>query len=160
MLMIKSADFSACRKYRYSLWRIWKESKPYALFVSLNPSTADENYDDSTVTRCIRYADSWGYGGMCKANIFAFRATKPKDMKAAEDPIGPENDRYLTLLSLDAGITVCGWGNHGSYLDRDQKALLLLKDPHCLGITSHGKPRHPLYLKKDLKPRRYIYVRR
>lgn len=156
--MIKSADFSACRKYRYSLWRTWIKSKPYALFVCLNPSTADENYDDNTVTRGIRYADSWGYGGFCMANIFAFRATDPKDMKAAEDPIGPENDRYLTILSLEAGVTVGGWGNHGSHLDRDKEVLLLLKDPHCLSITAKGKPQHPLYLKKDLKPRGYVYV--
>ena len=154
--MNKTADFSSCRKYRYTLWRQWNKEKPYALFVCLNPSTADANYDDPTVRRCIRYADSWGYGGMYMANIFAFRATNPKDMKKAFCPVGHYNDNNLYWLSQGAGITVCGWGNHGSYLGRDKEVLLLLKDPHCLGTTESGQPRHPLYLKKTLTPRRYI----
>ena len=40
------AKFSACRKYRYALWRNWDESKPYAMIIGLNPSTADENEND------------------------------------------------------------------------------------------------------------------
>jgi len=34
------AKFSACRKYRYALWRNWDESKPYAMIIGLNPSTS------------------------------------------------------------------------------------------------------------------------
>ena len=46
------AKFSACRKYRYALWRNWDESKPSAMIIGLNPSTADENENDPTITRC------------------------------------------------------------------------------------------------------------
>ena len=152
------AEFSPCRKYRYSLWRFWQKDCRYAAFVCLNPSTADETENDPTVRRCINYAHDWGYGGMIMLNIFAFRATEPKDMKLAEDPVGPDNDFHLRTASSKAGITVCGWGNHGSYLGRDKEALLLLKDPHCLTVTAGGHPGHPLYLKKSLKPRRYIYA--
>lgn len=48
------------------------------MFIGLNPSTADETQDDPTVRRCIRYAQSWGYGALYMTNIFAFRATDPR----------------------------------------------------------------------------------
>jgi hypothetical protein len=54
------AKFSACRKYRYALWRTWDESKPSAMIIGLNPSTADENENDPTITRCFNFAKSWG----------------------------------------------------------------------------------------------------
>ena len=77
------AKFSACRKYRYALWRNWDGSKPYAMIIGLNPSTADENENDPTITRCINFAKSWGYGGVCVTNLFAYCATVPSDMKAS-----------------------------------------------------------------------------
>ena len=89
-----TAKLSECRKYRFALWRTWDDSKPYVMFVGLNPSTADETTDDPTLTRCINYAKSWGFGGVCMANIFAYRATEPSDMKAATDPIGSENNDW------------------------------------------------------------------
>ncbi|HHC7270859.1 TPA: DUF1643 domain-containing protein [Vibrio parahaemolyticus] len=67
--MKKTAKLSDCRTYRYELWRIWDEQKPYAMFVGLNPSTADETEDDPTIRRCIYFAKSWGYGGLCMANL-------------------------------------------------------------------------------------------
>lgn len=36
------AEVMACRLYRYSLWRVWDENRPYAMFIGLNPSTARE----------------------------------------------------------------------------------------------------------------------
>lgn len=153
-MMVKSAQFSDCRKYRYSLWRTWNKKKPYALFICLNPSTADANYDDPTIRRCIRFVDSWGgYGGFCMANLFAFRATNPVVMKKVEDPIGFENNEYLINLHNEAGITICAWGSHGNYLGRAKQALRFLDgDLYCLDLTMGGFPKHPLYLKKDLRP--------
>src|ERR1035441_6224581 len=37
------------QEYRYRLTRVWDESKPLAMFVMMNPSTADPNVDDPTV---------------------------------------------------------------------------------------------------------------
>ena len=102
-----TAKLSECRKYRFALWRTWDDSKPYVMFVGLNPSTADETTDDPTLTRCINYAKSWGFGGVCMANIFAYRATEPNDMKAATDPIGSENNDWLKKLS-NRGWYGCG----------------------------------------------------
>ena len=153
----KTAIFSSCRKYRYSLSRIWNQNKPYCFFCLLNPSTADENINDPTVSRCMRFASDWGYGGLMVGNIFAFRATDPKEMKAAAFPVGPENDKYLFEMSSGAGITVCGWGNHGKYKRRGDHVLKkILKDPHYLEMTKYGQPGHPLYLRSDLKPKPFL----
>jgi len=146
---------SADRRYRYVLWREWgdlDDASPYALFVGLNPSTADETNDDPTIRRCRRFAQDLGYGALCMVNLFAWRATSPKDMKAAPDPVGPENDRWLASLSREAGITIAAWGVHGAHLGRDMAVLPLLQEPHCLGQTAGGQPKHPLYLRADTRP--------
>jgi len=152
--MIKqSATFSPCNLYRYDLWRIWKQKKPYVNFVCLNPSTADANFDDPTIRRCIGYAADWGYGGMVMTNIFAYRSTDPKNLKHAEDPIGKSNDTVIRIISASAGLTIMAWGVHGAYLDRGYNVLPLLRNPHYLDLTKERFPKHPLYLKKSLKPK-------
>ena len=90
--MKKDAILSEDRKYRYVLSRIWDESKSMVMIIGLNPSTADETIDDPTIVRCIDFAKNWGYGGIYMLNLFAFRATLPKDMFSVENPIGDEND--------------------------------------------------------------------
>jgi len=84
--MKSHATFSPCRKYRYSLFRIWDEDKSLVLFIGLNPSTADEKEDDPTIRRCINFAKQWGwgYGGLIMGNLFSFRATQPSDLKQAK----------------------------------------------------------------------------
>jgi len=148
----KNAKFSACRKYRYALWRTWDESKPYAMIIGLNPSIADENKNDPTITRCINFATSWGYGAVCVTNLFAYCATVPSDMKASNDPIGTENDAWLYKLAREAAIIVAAWGNDGSYLNRSGEILGALLNLHCIKMNESGEPAHPLYLKADLKP--------
>lgn len=149
----QGAEFSVCRRYRYSLWRHWGESSEgYAMFIGLNPSTADETVNDPTVRRCIGFAQDWGYGGLVMTNLFSFRATKPGDMKASAEPIGPENDDYLTRLARDAAVVVAAWGNHGSHLGRADTVVSLLPGLQHLALTQRGQPGHPLYLASSLRP--------
>jgi hypothetical protein len=147
-----TAKLSKCRKYRFALWRTWDDSISYVMFVGLNPSTADENTDDPTLTRCINYAKSWGYGGICMANLFAFRATEPTFMKSVQDPVGSQNNRWLKRLASEAGLVVAAWGNDGSYLNRSKQVREFLPSLHCLKINKSGEPAHPLYQKADLQP--------
>lgn len=151
--MNQSATFSYCRKYRYSLWRQWNGLflSGYAMFIGLNPM-ADETTDDPTIRRCIRYAKKWGYGSLCMTNLFAFQATLPEDMKIAEDPVGPDNDKTLVQIAEDAEIIIAAWGKHGSYLGRDKVVRALFPQLHFLKLTRDGFPGHPLYLPKKLKP--------
>ena len=146
------ALLSADRMYRYSLWRIWDESLPVVMFVGLNPSTADESKDDNTIRRCIGFAKDWGYGGLYMANLFAYRATKPKDMKATPEPVGNDNNSILVELYNKADITIAAWSADGNFKNRDKEVQLLLPKLHVLKINKDGSPGHPLYLKKSLTP--------
>lgn len=151
--MLKSATLSPCKRYRYDLWRQWDTTKAHLLVVGLNPSTADATLDDPTIRRCIGFARLWGFGGLCMANLFAYRDTDPKRMKLAPEPVGPENDAILTDIASTAGMMLAAWGVHGSHNDRDQAVLALLReqgDPvYCLGTTKCGQPRHPLFMPKS-----------
>ncbi len=158
--MEKHAIFSPCRSYRYRLWRVWDKNIVPCAFIGLNPSTADENLDDPTIRRCIGFAKSWGFGGICMLNIFAFRATDPKVMKAQSDPVGPENKSNLIeaarVISMNEGQVIAAWGTHGRHNSQGSKVRMWLKEAgvplHYLKLTSDGSPNHPLYLKSDLKP--------
>ena len=147
--MKNTASLSRCGRFRYALWRTWDDTRPVVVFVGLNPSTADKTTDDPTLRRCINYARDWGYGGVCMANLFAYRATDPANMKAALDPVGPRNNHWLKRLGAEAGLVVAAWGNDGSYLGRSQQVLGLLPNPHCLKINKSGEPAHPLYQRAD-----------
>ena len=146
-----SAIFSEDKMFRYELWRWWDKSKPFVMFIGLNPSTADETNDDPTIRRCIGFAQDWGYGGLCMTNLFALRATDPKVMLNFPKSIGPDNDEHLIMVSDKAGKIIAAWGIHGSHRNRDKEVMAFIPDMFCLGITKNGNPKHPLYIKKDKK---------
>lgn len=118
----------------------------------LNPSTADGQFDDPTIRRCMKFTADWGYGGMHVVNLFALRATDPGELREAEDPIGPENDK--TILSYAHWRIVAAWGAHGGYRDRDKAVLEMLKNSELqyFGLTKTGQPRHPLYIPGHYMP--------
>ncbi|WP_025897914.1 DUF1643 domain-containing protein [Sneathiella glossodoripedis] len=149
------ALFSECNAYRYKLWRRWADG-PSVAFLMLNPSTADATRNDPTVERCHRRAVEMGFGALEVINIFAFRATDPKDLKKAKHPIGPLNDEILLETARKANMTVCAWGSHGVHQERDMQVRKLLKDakitPHILALTKFDQPRHPLYVSYSTKP--------
>lgn len=149
--MKKGAHFSNCRTYRYALWRTWDKAKGHVMFIGLNPSTADETKDDPTIRRCIEFAKYWGFGEIYMLNIFAFRTTNPKDLKKANNPIGPENDKFLRKYFDVLGFNVACWGLHGEYLNRGLEIIDMLgrENLQCFGLTKNGQPKHLLYLKYD-----------
>ena len=114
--MRNDCSFSDCRKYRYSLLHRWDElfERRRAIFVCLNPSTADENQLDPTLRRIKAFSERLGASEFLMLNIFAYRATDPKEMMAVKDPVGPENDaRIQAALSeayeLNGGAVRCDW---------------------------------------------------
>ncbi|MEM1320846.1 MAG: DUF1643 domain-containing protein [Bacteroidota bacterium] len=155
--MEKRASLSSCRRYRYALFRHWEDRLPGVLFVGLNPSSADEEQDDPTLRRCIRYAQAWGYGHLCMVNLYAFRHPSPKGLFKAADPIGPENEQHLRRYLSQYLDCVLIWGNHGAKNDRYLEVLKLIEKPLCLKINKNGQPAHPLYLKGGLRPQPYNY---
>jgi len=149
--MERGAIFDPTGIYRYLLWRQWASDRPAVCFVMLNPSTADAIADDPTIRRCIRFAQTWGSGSLFVVNLFAYRATHPKKLQQAPDPIGPDNDRYLSIAHQQARTTIAAWGNKGRMQQRDRAVLRLFQgqELHCLGTTQHRQPRHPLYLNSN-----------
>lgn len=147
------AVFSACEQYRYALWRRWNADAA-VLFIGLNPSTADESVDDPTIRRCIGYAKSWGYGAMYMANLFAWRATDPAEMKQVPLPVGENNDAHLhRLINHVCALSIAAWGNHGTHKDRAAQVMMIYSHRlRYLRLTKSGQPAHPLYLPKTLTP--------
>lgn len=151
--MQSEALFSPCNSYRYRLSRSWNPGTAPLAIVMLNPSTADAERDDPTIRRCIALAAREGFGGIEVMNLFAFRATAPADLKAAADPIGPDNDPHLRDLFLRHSAVLAAWGVHGTYRGRADTIIRLVGGLGvaltCLGHTAHGQPRHPLYVRRD-----------
>ncbi len=153
--------FSEDGVYRYTLEHRWDEDTPsYArktvVWVMLNPSTADGQSLDPTLRRCKGFSKALGAGGMVILNLFAYRATLPKDMLAAEHPIGPLNDETIRRTVERDGViaTICGWGTHGAHRGRDAevKAMLATRALCALRLTKDGHPSHPLYLPSTCAP--------
>lgn len=146
-----TAKISECGKYRYLLTRpaTAQSERGTALFVMLNPSTADSDVDDPTIRRCRGFAEQWGCNGIVVANLYAYRATNPKELKKPDDPIGPENDRHLHKLALEFEDVVFAWGSNAPADRAAQVADIFQRYGRriwCLGATKAGAPRHPLYI--------------
>lgn len=150
-----AAEFSPCRRWRYVLRRAWSNGPRHALFIMLNPSTADETNDDPTIRRCISFAKTWGMDRLTVCNIFAYRSTDPYVLSTLDDPIGPENDRFIHLCYSEAQVRVAAWGVHGALQDRGAAVASACPALDCLGTTKDGHPRHPLYVAGATELRRF-----
>jgi len=156
--MISTAKLSECGTYRYSLTRVWDGSFRLLPFVMLNPSTADALQDDATIRRCCSFAQREGYGGIYVVNLFAYRATKPAVLMkvGAAVAIGSENAaefRHMMGLAQVSSKVVCAWGANplAETIGQDfvRRAQSMKADLFCLGKTTSGAPRHPLYVRGD-----------
>lgn len=95
---------------------------------------------------------AWGFDGMLMLNLFAFRATDPKNMKSFPLPVGVLNDNVIHEVQSTCDAVVCCWGSHGDWLNRGEKVrddlrLMCREKLFHLGLTAGGQPKHPLYLK-------------
>ena len=155
----KGALFSACENYRYALWRNLPGTKRPVTFIMLNPSTADAEKDDPTVRRCIGYATEWGHDILYVGNIFAYRATDPKVLRRKKEPQGVQTDFYLLDMAKQSELVIAAWGNHGDLNNRGRDVCTLMRmagiELYALRILKTGQPSHPLYLPKNLKPKRW-----
>ena len=157
---LSTAVYSDCEHYRYLLTRVWNPDGPRALFVMLNPSTATEKQNDPTVERCERRARALGFGSFRVTNIFAWRDTDPRAMRAAADPVGPANDHAIAdSCDWAAGAAdriIAAWGTHGAFMERGSDVERLLRAQarplHHLGLTKEGHPKHPLYIAYSQPP--------
>lgn len=160
-------EFSPDRRYRYTLWREWPveemligersaetHAHEYLVVIGLNPSTADETKNDPTIRRCIDFAKRWGFGALCMLNLFAYRATKPEDMKKSYTPVGDDNDYWIRRCVNDPGCgrILAAWGKHGSHMGRAKFVLDYLPECRALRFNKDGSPEHPLYIPANTIP--------
>lgn len=140
------------RNHRFVLRRSWLPNRRGIVnFVMLNPSTADEVFDDPTVRRCVGFGKRWGFSGLVVTNLFAYRATDPAELQglASRDlhlAIGDGNDANLVEQAQVAEVVVCAWGDHGSLMGRDTavRQLLLGRQLFCIRKSKRGLPVHPV----------------
>ncbi|MEP2103074.1 MAG: DUF1643 domain-containing protein [Parasphingorhabdus sp.] len=158
------AVYSSCRRYRLLIWRIWSPHNQFLSFGMLNPSTAGHDSTDPTATRCTKRGMNmrqWDVGGWLGWNLFAFRATHPKVMKRHIDPVGRHNDAAIRLAVRLSRQHIAGWGTDGGFECRDLHVCRMLAvdgvELHCLGLTKHGFPRHPLYVPFSMDPMVWEY---
>jgi hypothetical protein len=151
-----SAIFSADGKRRRWFCRpISMASKRVGLMM-LNPSDADADDNDPTVTRCVGFAEREGAGSLEVANLSDYIETDSKklDGLARLGVLSDLNTRHYQRHVLGCDLVICAWGAHP--WARGKLALILsqltgcndirLMGYRCLGKTKTGAPNHPLYL--------------
>lgn len=147
----RDAVLSDCGTYRYLLRRTWDHSKPRALVVMLNPSTADAEVDDATIRSLVRLLRGAGYGSFEVVNVFAFRSTDPKRLTEAADPVGPRNLPIIEAAIGRCDVAICAWGAHpmarGASVEIRNAIRAARPAMYCFGKTKDGDPKHPLYIK-------------
>lgn len=149
---------SPCGLYRYRLWRRWSD-KPVLIFIMLNPSTADGEQDDPTIRKCVGFADRMGYGGIEILNLFAYRATKPADLKAAGYLVGPDNDSHIKATLNIYHDVICAWGVNAATAQGWARVKQVMEivdgigiEADALRLTANGIPWHPLMLPYACEP--------
>lgn len=157
-VVVRSAVTSGDGVYRYRLGRVWQRplaaaARGHVTWVMLNPSTADEQVDDPTIRRCLRFSDDFGYRSLTVVNLFALRATSPTSLAGHPDPVGPENRRFVAEETRKADLVVVAWGAGKVAQAGYERLRDVLRNVEgrvrCLGVTASGAPRHPLYVRAD-----------
>ena len=151
LFLERDAVFSENGLYRYLLRRTWDHDLPRALFIMLNSSVAGAELDDPTIRSVMRLCRAWNFGSFEVGNQYGWITPYPDDLAKADDPIGPRNDVILDAAIRRCDMTVCAWGAN-PMASRRKGAMVHLIGQHrpaayCLGLTKHGAPKHPLYIK-------------
>lgn len=143
------ASFSADRKYRFALWRIWDETKPLVMIIGLNPSKADEGEDDPTIKSVCRVTKFNGYGGFYMMNCWAYIATNPDLLKI--NPISESwNNDMITAVTAKCKDVVFAWGNFKilKTTGRAQELISMFPRAKAFDLNKNGSPKHPLYCRE------------
>jgi len=152
--MTSRAVFNEARTHRYLLARSWQPDLPVMTWIMLNPSTADAEKDDPTIVRCMRFARREGCGGIKVINLFALRATDPRELRTHDDPVGACNDRIIGAHAC--GLVVAAWGAGGMLNERSSHVAARLTSAGttllCLDVTKVGHPKHPLARGRERVP--------
>ena len=157
MKIIRSAKFNKARTKRYFLFRKWSE-RPTIVWIMLNPSVADEKYDDKTISKCMKFSKSWGYGGFYVVNLCSDISTCPKkaiNKLKTNQEIDPTSLSYIKDVINNNNVIYCAWG-FGISTPKWLTTILKNKTIKALELSKLGTPKHPLYLDSKLIPVNFI----
>lgn len=154
--MIREAKFNDDRSHRYMLIREWDLTRDPILWIGLNPSTANEEEDDATIRRVIRFSQDWGYGVAVMMNLFTQVTPYPNELDIFDVGATLQNRADLWHMSQNTHQTVCCWGNFKQAQFEGRVIAERLKYPYCLGQNKNGSPKHPLYIRSDTKPKPFL----
>lgn len=166
----RDAYLSICGAYRYWLTRRWDE-RPILVVVMFNPSTADHEVDDPTISLLSHIASHNGYGGITVVNACPLRSSDPALAAAmiragldcdwwARDEL-MENQAAIRTAVGNASAVLLAWGNLGqvcpswmdTILETINEALPAGARVYCLGRTAGGHPMHPMARGKHKLPK-------
>ena len=147
-------------EYRYILGT---RGKNPLICIGINPSTAKPDDLDNTLKSVERIALGIGFDSFIMFNVYAQRATSPKDMeKECNYELHNENMKafeYILSLSESEPAVWAAWGtiiNERDYLAPCVMDMIRLGEKYGAKWYTAGKrskngghPHHPLYLKKD-----------
>jgi hypothetical protein len=152
-----SAVISECTLFRYLLERIVADAGITIAFFGVNGATADADLEDHTTIKWREFTIQNKGRRYLAANPFAYRATDVHELARVDDPIGPENSRYLDLAIAEADLLVPCWGSRTKLpkrlrpeLDKLRERVFASGKPvKIFGLTQSGDPKHPLMLGYD-----------
>lgn len=164
--MMRGAVISPNERYRFHLWREVPlplighpplerfAGRGRVLFVMNNPSKADALEDDPTIRRVMGFASSWGFSRVYVANTNPHRSTDPRRALMPPAAVLDVNDEWLRRLARECELVVAAWGaaSEPVLASRALDTLRYEGPVHALALTKHGHPKHPLYLRRDLRP--------
>ncbi len=145
--------------YRYLLE---KDGKRKLIVLGLNPSTADSDKADPTMTRVMQFAEQEGFDSFAMINLYPQRATNPKNVKSFDDEIHKKNlekiealvkriDNPVILLAF--GVNILKKEGFLKYFYKIYKSLNENYKPSWkyLELSKDGVPRHVLCLSYSLR---------
>lgn len=152
-------DTDPSNKYRYTLG---KRGKKMLLCLGVNPSNAEPEQYDGTVSSVERISIENGFDGWLMLNLYPQRATNPKNLhKRIQKRYHEENlEQIEAMMEEDYHIIWAAWGNlidTRPYFQHCISDIFNMSQFYeCQWLSAGeplkaGHPRHPLYLKKSTK---------
>jgi hypothetical protein len=148
-----SAIISVCGQYRYLLTRtLDDENHRSILSVML---IARLRMRVRTILRSAGSRPSRSVGVLDRSQSAIYMRSDRQNLRnlwAADDPVGPENDSHIEIAAMSHEICVAAWGGNAG-LERATAVYSVLARFYdhvmCLGVVASGEPKNPLYIRND-----------
>ncbi len=141
-------------RIRVYLPRLWDASLPTVAWLLWNPSLANDERDDRTITRVIEFSKRLGYGRADIVNLWPIVTPKPTELWAQLEAgmLTPEhhaeNLRYVEEVSRRAQLRVVAFGGAAPKRAPEHVVEAVERfarggELFCLKETKAGWPYHP-----------------